>query len=38
MIIFVWLFKLAAWLLVKIGIGLLVDSMLFGSQKKDKHS
>ena len=38
MMIFVWLFKLAAWLVVKIGIGLLVDSILFGSQKKDKHS
>ena len=38
MIIFVWLFKLAAWLVVQIGIGLLVDSILFGSKKRDKHS
>lgn len=36
MFIFIWIFKIAAWLIAQVGFGLLVDNLLFGPPKKKK--
>lgn len=39
MFIFIWIFKLAVWLAAQVGIGLLVDNLIFGppNSKKEKQ-
>ena len=34
--IFIWIVKISAWLIAHIGVGLLVDNLLFGPPKKKK--
>ena len=37
MFVFIWIFKIAVWLVAQVGLGLLVDHFLFGPPKKKKR-
>ena len=37
MFAFIWIFKIAAWLVAKVALGLLVDNLLFGPPKIKKR-
>ena len=37
MFVFIWIFKIAAWLVAKVALDLLVDNLLFGPPKKKKR-